>query len=211
MIGGRIHYNLPSVRGKSRAAVFPALALCAALLAGCAALTPEPEPVKPANPTGASGRHNAEAEQLFGKARVLWGREDVCSNPEQAVTYLDRALELEPTYAEALVRRGRALSELGYQDDAFDDLTRAIRLEPTAEAYAARGLVLFRTGNSAGALRDAEEAVRRNRRMALAWNVRGAVAYERGDMKAACDDFAKACSSGDCTGLEAARREALCR
>lgn len=192
--------------------LFPALALCAALLTGCGVLTPDPDPVRPANPTGASGRHNAEAERLFGKARVLWGRDDnACSNPEQAVLYLDQALQLEPTYAEALVRRGRALSELGYQDDAFDDLTRAIRLEPTAEAYAARGLVLFRTGNRAGALQDAEEALRLNRRMAAAWNVRGAIAYENDDMKAACADFAKACSAGDCTALEAARREALCR
>lgn len=207
----RIHDNLLSGRRTCRAAVFPASVLCAALLAGCGALMPAPDPVKPANPTGASGRHNAEAEQLFGKARVLWGRDDVCANLEQAVAYLDQALALEPTYAEALVRRGRALSELGYQDDAFDDLTRAIRLEPTAEAYAARGLVLFRTGNRAGALRDAEEAVRRDQRMASAWNVRAAVAYENGDMQAACADFAKACSAGDCTGLEAARREALCR
>ena len=133
----RGYYNLRAGARKMRGArLFPALALCSALLAGCGLLTPEPEPARPANPTGASGRHDAEAEQLFGKARVLWGRDGICSNPEQAVAYLDSALEIEPTYAEALARRGQALSDLGYHDDAFDDLTRAIRLDPTAEAYA---------------------------------------------------------------------------
>ncbi len=206
------YYNLRAGARKMRGArLFPALALCSALLAGCGLLTPEPEPARPANPTGASGRHDAEAEQLFGKARVLWGRDGICSNPEQAVAYLDSALEIEPTYAEALARRGQALSDLGYHDDAFDDLTRAIRLDPTAEAYAARGRVLFRAGNIAGAQRDAEEAVRRNERLAAAWSLHGAVAYENGDIKAACADFARACEAGDCAGLEAARREALCR
>ena len=71
----RGYYNLRAGARKMRGArLFPALALCSALLAGCVLLTPEPEPARPANPTGASGRHDAEAEQLFGKARVLWGR-----------------------------------------------------------------------------------------------------------------------------------------
>lgn len=206
------YYNLRfGSRWRRGARLFSVLALCSALLTGCGLLTPEPEPVRPENPTGATGRHDAEAELLFGKARVLWGRDEVCSNPEQAVAYLDSALEIEPTYAEALVRRGQALSDLGYHDDAFDDITRAIRLDPTGEAYAARGLVLFRAGNLAGARKDAEEAVRRNARLAAAWNLHGAIAYENGEVEAACADFARACEAGECAGLEAARREALCR
>lgn len=180
-------------------------------LTGCSLLDPKPEPSKIVDPTGATGKYNPEAERAFGKARVLWGQNDVCSNPEQAVVYLDRAIELEPDYAEALVRRGLALSDLGYQDDAFDDLTRAIRIAPTAEAYTARGLVLFRSGNGKGARQDLDEAVSLNGRLAKTWNLRGAVSYAEGDLEAACKDFEQACSAGDCTGLEAAREAAVCR
>ncbi len=180
------------------------------LFGGCSIFDPKSAPPEIPDPTGATGRYKAEAEFLFGKARVLWKQEGICSDPGQAVDYLDRALEIEPDYAEALLRRGMALSQLGYQDDAFDDLTRSIRLAPTAAAYAARGLVLFRSGNNGGARHDLDAALRLDKKLAAAWNLRGALFYEEGNMDAACGDFARACSAGDCTGLEAARRESVC-
>ena len=41
-------------------------------LPGCSLLEPEKMPPKPANPTGVSGKHDPQAEQLFAKAHVLW-------------------------------------------------------------------------------------------------------------------------------------------
>ena len=102
-------------------------------LPGCSLLEPEKMPPKPANPTGVSGKHDPQAEQLFAKAHVLW-KGETCTDPEKALEYLDEALKIEPDYPQALIRRGLALSQLGYADDAFDDLTKAIRLEPSAEA-----------------------------------------------------------------------------
>lgn len=161
-------------------------------------------------PTGVSGKHDPQAEQLFAKAHVLW-KGETCTDPEKALEYLDEALKIEPDYPQALIRRGLALSQLGYADDAFDDLTKAIRLEPSAEAYLSRGICLLQQGNTAGARKDLEEALRRDDRSYRVWNILGAVSLKEGKEQEACDAFEKACSSGDCAGIEAARREKICK
>lgn len=180
-------------------------------LSGCSLLEPAPEPEKPANPTGVSGKVNPEAEQLFAKAHVLWRHTETCSEPEKAILYLDQAITLEPTYAAALRRRGLVLSQLGYAEEAFEDFTRAIRLEPTAEAYADRGLGLLRAGNLAGARQDLDQALRLDAGSRRAWSFRGAIGWQEGKLEEACTDFEKACSNGDCVGLESARREKICK
>ena len=179
-------------------------------LPGCSLLEPEKMPPKPANPTGVSGKHDPQAEQLFAKAHVLW-KGETCTDPEKALEYLDEALKIEPDYPQALIRRGLALSQLGYADDAFDDLTKAIRLEPSAEAYLSRGICLLQEGNTAGARKDLEEALRRDDRSYRVWNILGAVSLKEGKEQEACEAFEKACSSGDCAGIEAARREKICK
>ena len=130
---------------------------------------------------------------------------------EKALEYLDEALKIEPDYPQALIRRGLALSQLGYADDAFDDLTKAIRIEPSAEAYLSRGICLLQQGNTAGARKDLEEALRRDDRSYRVWNILGAVSLKEGKEQEACEAFEKACSSGDCAGIEAARREKICK
>ena len=56
-------------------------------LPGCSLLEPEKMPPKPANPTGVSGKHDPQAEQLFAKAHVLW-KGETCTDPEKALEYL---------------------------------------------------------------------------------------------------------------------------
>ena len=164
-----------------RAAAY--LALSALLvLPGCSLLEPAKEPPKPANPTGVS-----------------------------ALDYLDEALKLEPDYAQALIRRGLALSQLGYADEAFDDLTRAIRIEPSAEAYLSRAICLLQQGNTVGARKDLDESLRLDDASYRVWNILGAVALKEDKDQEACDAFEKACSNGDCTAIDAARREKICQ
>ena len=191
-------------------------ALCAVFTAflalpGCSLFIPEKAPAKPENPTGVSGKYDPQAEQLFAKARILWKEGEICSDPEQAVEYLDEALKLEPGYPQALIRRGLALSQLGYTEVACVILTQAIRVEPSAEAYLSRGLCLFRQGNTAGARADLEEALRRDEGSYRAWTIPGAVALKEGKDAEACESFKNACSAGDCAGLETARREKICQ
>ena len=69
-------------------AIAGGLALLSILaLPGCSLLEPEKMPPKPANPTGVSGKHDPQAEQLFAKAHVLW-KGETCTDPEKALEYL---------------------------------------------------------------------------------------------------------------------------
>ncbi len=60
-----------------------------------------------------------------------------------AIADYDRAIALNPEFAEAYNYRGKAYFQKGNHDGAMPDLDRAIELKPEyAEAYANRGLVL---------------------------------------------------------------------
>lgn len=110
--------------------------------------------------TGFSEGLNTDAQKLYAKARIMWNAAEKCSNPELAIEYLEVAITLEPEYADAYMRKALAASELGEWDEAFDDSSRAIRLEPKADNYALRSLVFLREGNYKGARKDLERALK---------------------------------------------------
>lgn len=151
------------------------------------------------------------ARELFEQARAVWDGDDVCRQPAAAVAWLDAALEVQPDYAEALVWRGRALGEGGYGEDAFDDLTRAIRLQASALAYAERGLIGLRLGNVQGAEHDLERALDLDDGEPRSYVYRAALRFTREQAEAACSDLAAACARGMCLPQENAAREGLCR
>ena len=148
---------------------------------------------------------------LFAKAHVLWKGTEACSDPAKALEYLNEALRIEPDFTEARLWRGLALSQLQHWDDAIDDLTAAVRASPTPQAYAWRGLGFFRTGNYLGARRDLDRSISLNASQHRAWNFRGALNMAEGKIEAACADFSRGCSNGDCTGLDNTRTATLCR
>ena len=67
----------------------------------------------------ASGRAFADAQQLLGVCHGLIGQ------PERALEHLDRALELNPNYVEALIHRALVLNQLGREVEAEAVLRRA--------------------------------------------------------------------------------------
>lgn len=200
-------------------AVWLRAGLCAALCltAGCSlfdfhsdSATPQPEEGAAA-PEDAGPHVSPRARELFELARSEWDEQDQCRDPAAALGWLDAALQLQPDYAEALIWRGRALSESGYLEDAFDDLTRAIRARPSALAYAERGLTGLRLGNAPGAGRDLERALSLDEGEPRAYVYRAALRFTRGEAQQACSDLAKACARGLCLPHEKAVGEGLCR
>lgn len=179
--------------------------LVCGLAAGCADKTPAPH-----NPMGLSGKRNSEAEAAFARAHVLWDKRDVCSDPALALDLLNKALTLDPQYAEAYLRRGLAKSDLKDWDGAFDDLSKAIRLYPSAEAYAFRGLVSMRGGNYIGARRDFDQSLAITKRQHRAWNFRGALNRLEERQKEACRDFEEGCDYGDCIGWDTSIKMGEC-
>jgi tetratricopeptide (TPR) repeat protein len=70
----------------------------------------------------ATGRAFADAHHLLGLSYSLVGQ------PEQALAQLDRALQLNPRYVEALIHRGLVLNELGREEEAGASLRRASQI-----------------------------------------------------------------------------------
>lgn len=83
---------------------------------------------------------------------------------------------------------GRGQRELGESapDEAFDSFDAALDLEPElAEAWRGRALARFRLGDTAGAVRDIQETLRREPRHFLALQDLSRVAEARGDWQGA--------------------------
>lgn len=191
-------------------------------LSGCGlfgAETPEEKAPPPVRSVLAGKDVDPKAEQLHAKARVLWGNEELCSDPEKAIAYLNSALEIDPNYPDALLRRGLAFAQLGHPEDAFEDLTKAIRIVPSAELYAWRAQILLGEGMLKGAMQDADEALRigptssdrRDDATPRAHNVRGAVLLEDGKNDEACAEFKQAAAAGMDVYLQKAVSTGICK
>jgi tetratricopeptide (TPR) repeat protein len=76
-------------------------------------------------------------------------------NYQQALEDFDRAIELDPTFAEAYWGRGKTYRELGNNPQAIKDFDRAIELEPKfSETYWDRGKIYNELGNHQQAIED---------------------------------------------------------
>ncbi|MGE0417871.1 MAG: hypothetical protein AB7O80_13795 [Acetobacteraceae bacterium] len=99
-----------------------------------------------------------------------------------------RRLQLEAGTAAVTLLMSRGLRELaaGQHDDAIEAFTDAIVLEPDmSEAYHQRAIARFKAGDSLGAVRDIEEALRREPRSFAALRTLTDIAAARDDWKSA--------------------------
>ena len=113
----------------------------------------------------------------------------------------DKAVSCDPTSADALHQKGRALFELNRGDEAFHALTTAHDLDPD-NGYIANtlGLVLIQTGLPGDAILPLEVAKLRLPHVAYVRNNLG-VAYERsGRLDDAKVEYAAAVDAGDVAG-----------
>ena len=173
------------------------------LLTACSAPLPKPVP-------DATGGLN-EAQVLYGKAHVLWRHSHTCSDPERAIAMLNSALDLEPEHTKALILRGRAYTQLGMTETAFDNFSEAIRIKPTADAYAWRAYALLCENNLKGARRDLDQALDIDDDSKEAWGIMGIWHLLGDDEKNACKAFEKADDLGDPYWLTKIRSDGMCR
>lgn len=152
-----------------------------------------------------------EAQAYLSEAMEYWTDSGECTNPEKAAALLDSAIAADPLDPAPYLMRSLALSDLGYHSEAFDDATRAIRLSPTAQAYATRGLICLKQHQPEGARRDFEYAERLNPKEPLIYVYRSAGAFLEGRDSDACDDLKHACELGHCRPWNTAVESRLCR
>lgn len=201
------------------------IALCLSvllLLSGCSNGSfhlPFMEDSEPARPVKAENKPerkatygvSPEAQAYLAEAMEYWTGSGECTDPEKAVPLLDKAINADPLDPAPYLMRSLALSDLGYMNEAFDDATKAIRLSPTAEAYATRGLVCLKQRHPEGARRDFEYAEKINPKEPLIYVYRAAGAFLENHNDDACKDLEHACELGHCRPWNTAKENKLCR
>lgn len=91
---------------------------------------------------------------------------------EDAIPFLDHAIELNPSFAEAYYQRAYAYHELGNLDRALQDYNRTIELAPTADAYLQRGAIFGNSRQYQKAIADYDAAIRISPDLTLAYSNR---------------------------------------
>lgn len=116
---------------------------------------------------------------------------------QEAIEYIDKAIELHGAYARAYYWRGRAYTEMasqydmkeGYQN-AINDYDKAIVINPEfAEAYAARGFVYGELEEYTKAIEDYNKAIEKDPQLCSAYNNRGYVYCVLGKYESATEDL----------------------
>jgi len=118
-----------------------------------------------------------------------------------AIKYYNKAIELNPNWADAYYYRGLAYYELVNYKEAILDYNKAIELVPSDyRAYAYRGDAKSEQGDNIGAMQDYNKAIELKYRRAIELNPndyesyvnRGFAYYELVNYKEAIQDFNKA-------------------
>ena len=123
----------------------------------------------------------------YGKALADAG------NASEALTYYDKAIEVNPHFHKAYYNRGSAYSSLGNYDQAIGDFDRAIEINPLfAEAYHDRGIVYGRMGNYKQAIGDFGRAIEIKPLLTEAYYNRGIDYGRMGNYNQGIRDFDRA-------------------
>jgi tetratricopeptide (TPR) repeat protein len=112
---------------------------------------------------------------------------------DQAILNFNRAVDLQPDFAEAFRMRGRTYVAESNLDEAIRDFTRVSVLQPSdALALAERGFAHLEKKDYASAIADADRAIALDPKLAKSYNLRGIAHRSAGDPRKAVDDFTSA-------------------
>ncbi|MEM1391827.1 MAG: serine/threonine-protein kinase [Cyanobacteria bacterium P01_H01_bin.150] len=110
-----------------------------------------------------------------------------------AIEDFTQAININPDYVIAYIRRGNAHNDLKDYQEAIKDYTQAIRINPNyALAYYNRGNVRRALRENKAAIDDYTEAIRLNPKNADAYNNRGIVYYDLEEYEGAIKDYTEA-------------------
>ncbi|MBI2486341.1 MAG: tetratricopeptide repeat protein [Deltaproteobacteria bacterium] len=93
---------------------------------------------------------------------------------DKAITEFNKAIKIDPSYAEDYFTRGTTYDTKGQCDNAISDLSKAIELNPGyAEAYNNRGITYVNKGQYDQAISDFTKAIQINPKDAEVYYNRG--------------------------------------
>ena len=147
---------------------------------------------------------NTRAVSLWQKARY--------TDSQKAVTFLQKAIQENPVFAEAYNNRGNAYRDMKDYAKALQDYNKAISLAPNLEqTYNNRGNIYFDQRNYQMAIRDYNKALSLNAGYPLAYLNRGLAYHKLRNDDLACRDFARACKLGECDGVQWGKKTQTCQ
>ena len=115
-----------------------------------------------------------------------------------AIADWNKAIEIDPQYADAYLNRGLAKAHLEDYQGAITDFTKSVEINPQyADAYFHRGLSKgYWKRDYQGALPDYNKAIEIDPQHFPAYRDRGIIRRWIGDLKGACADWRKAAGLG---------------
>jgi len=112
---------------------------------------------------------------------------------DQALLAFNTAIEIDPDYAEAYIRRGHLFQLYGQSDPAISDYSKAIEIKPDfADAYVSRGIAYSKDGRYAQGLGDFNKAIELGMQSAVVYSSRGNAYQLSGQYDQAISDYNKA-------------------
>jgi len=112
---------------------------------------------------------------------------------DQAISDFNKAVEINPKYAQSFFNRGVAYMGKGQYDQAISDYTKALEIDPRYEiAYFARGVAYMNKGQYDQAISDLTKAIEINPRYGVAYFSRGRAYYYKTEYDKSWDDIKKA-------------------
>ncbi|MBI4300445.1 MAG: tetratricopeptide repeat protein [Chloroflexi bacterium] len=165
------------------------------LLASCRDKPSAPPASTQAQPAATIAAHSPEPSETPRLAE-----EDGAAakdTPAEAITALDRAIEIDPKNPAAYYGRGSVYVRQGNMDKAIADFDQAIKLNPDyIEAYISQGLAYTAKLDFKRAIADFDQVIQRDPKMAYAYYVRGLLYNSSGDKAEAVANLKKAISLG---------------
>nr|XP_008266487.2 tetratricopeptide repeat protein 13 isoform X2 [Oryctolagus cuniculus] len=130
---------------------------------------------------------------IYGRG-IAYGKKGLhdIKNAELALFELSRVITLEPDRPEVFEQRAEILSPLGRINEAVNDLTKAIQLQPSARLYRHRGTLYFISEDYATAHEDFQQSLELNRNQPIAMLYKGLTFFHRGLLKEAIESFKEA-------------------
>ena len=115
----------------------------------------------------------------------------------RSIAYFDKAIELNPRYAEAYYNRGLAYEKKGIYSKAISEYTQAIEINPKyIDAYDNRGFLYYIKGQYDKAIIDCNMAIEINPNYAKAYYNRGNAYFHKKEYEKSWDDVYKAQNLG---------------
>ncbi len=117
------------------------------------------------------------------------------NNAEKSIPYYQKALEIDPTYVEAVFNWGLALNSLKKEREALEKFEQVIKMANVGKAYLNAGILWQRFGNLDRAIEYFKAGTEREPKIAKAWELLASAYQAKGMMSEALEAQHRAISS----------------